>query len=168
MELTHFSYLPLKLDLKRQYALQRCDGMKPGGLWLSDENDYGWSQWCQSEGFGGDRLALQTKIIVDPEDLCVLGSVGELREFNQEFKRPLLPGVLGGMQVIDWKRVKGRWKGIVITPYQWSVRLCEDFFWYYSWDCASGCVWDLSAISEVGRSIPHTHSRGEPTETRPV
>lgn len=32
------------------------------------------------------------------------------------------------------------------APYQWECRLDRDTFWYYSWDCASACIWNLQAV----------------------
>ena len=49
---------------------------------------------------------------------------------------------------IDWKKVKSKYQGIIIAPYQWSCRLNLDSNWYYGWDCASGCIWDLDCIKD--------------------
>jgi hypothetical protein len=48
---------------------------------------------------------------------------------------------------IDWGRVAEQYHGIVIAPYQWSLRL--DLMWYYGWDCASGCIWDTWIVERV-------------------
>ena len=24
-----------------------------------------------------------------------------------------------------------------------------ELFWYYGWDCASGCIWDPAAVAEI-------------------
>lgn len=55
----------------------------------------------------------------------------------------------------DWIDVASRYSGIEIAPYQWKRRIHPSTFWYYTWDCASGCIWDLSAIKkfEVARGI---------------
>lgn len=49
---------------------------------------------------------------------------------------------------IDWDAVAGTYQGIIITPYIWERRL-GDSAWYYSWDCASGCIWDPAAIGSL-------------------
>jgi hypothetical protein len=60
--------------------------------------------------------------------------------------------------VIDWMRVAEKHEGILIAPYL-GERLTEpnEFLeshkeewwrWYYSWDCASGCIWNPNAVSE--------------------
>lgn len=45
--------------------------------------------------------------------------------------------------------IGARYDGIVITPYVWSMRLDRSAFWYYGWDCASGCIWNASAVAEL-------------------
>ncbi len=41
------------------------------------------------------------------------------------------------------------YQGIIIAPYCYSIRLDNDCFWYYPWDCASGCIWDATAIAAL-------------------
>ena len=48
--------------------------------------------------------------------------------------------------IIDWHAVAQAYAGIEIAPYCWSLRFEYEFLWYYGWDCASGCVWELSAV----------------------
>jgi hypothetical protein len=31
----------------------------------------------------------------------------------------------------------------------WECRLDPAAAWYYGWDCASGCVWNLEVIADV-------------------
>ena len=50
---------------------------------------------------------------------------------------------------IDWAEVASKYDGIIISPYQWSLRLDMEMMWYYGWDCASGCIWNISAIKEL-------------------
>ena len=48
---------------------------------------------------------------------------------------------------INWRTVAEQYQGIVINPYLWERRLDGPVSdWYYGWDCASGCFWDLSSI----------------------
>ena len=41
------------------------------------------------------------------------------------------------------------YQGIIIAPYLWTRRHHESTGWYYSWDCASGVIWDARAIAEL-------------------
>ncbi len=54
---------------------------------------------------------------------------------------------------IRWPDVAARYDGMIIAPYVWSRRLDGDARWYYGWDCASGCIWNTSAIKSVSRLL---------------
>ena len=63
------------------------------------------------------------------------------------------PAVLTGFGtascwVIDWTAVGKNHDAIVIAPYIWERRL-DGPMWYYGWDCASGCVWNATAVAEL-------------------
>ena len=49
--------------------------------------------------------------------------------------------------LINWSRVEEDYQGIVICPYQDKNRM--EHLWYYSWDHASGCIWNPELISNV-------------------
>lgn len=73
--------------------------------------------------------------------------------FTSEQMATLLSFSLPGMpryEYIDWASVCRAYQGIVISPYFWSRRMGP--MWYYSWDCASGVIWDADAIESVGPS----------------
>jgi hypothetical protein len=48
---------------------------------------------------------------------------------------------------IDWARVASDYSVILCTPYIWERRW--DPFWYFLWDCASGCIFDPAAIESI-------------------
>jgi hypothetical protein len=73
-----------------------------------------------------------------------LATAAEIRCFTAEFQEPHPATPL---TTIDWARIQEQYGGLIIAPYQWSVRL--DFLWYYGWDCASACLWDLTVIQSV-------------------
>ena len=50
---------------------------------------------------------------------------------------------------IDWPSVAETYTGIEICPYRRSQRMRDDARWYYTWDVASGCVWDPAAVREI-------------------
>lgn len=55
----------------------------------------------------------------------------------------------GRQRLIDWRAVEKEWAGVEIIPYQDGLRLGSDVTWYYPWDAASGCIWDLTAITAI-------------------
>lgn len=149
MILTHHSAEPLVMEWDRTYPVHLYNG-KPGGFWLSDDSEYGWAEWCQAEQFALDSLAHRTQFRVDTSRVLHLSTAMAVVEFGREH-RETGPDVWWPW--VDWAPVREQWAGVVITPYQRSVRFGAETFWYSGWDCASGCIWDLTAIEQVSHSM---------------
>lgn len=114
---------------------------KPRGFWVSDESDEtSWSAWCRDNEYGIGRNEFVVTL-ADDANLLILSTPRAVRDFDREFG-------CGDDYRFDWAPVADRWQGIFISPYQWSLRL-SDVGWYYTWDCASGCIWDPAAIASV-------------------
>ena len=144
MILSHFSYNPLRFDPRLTYAMDAWN--KPVGLWLSDESQrQSWSAWCRAEEYATAGLRYRTDFSCDTEKWSVLDDEDKVVAFGETFTDPMNPEGLK----IDWPRVAGRYSGIIISPYQWNMRLHTRARWYYGWDCASACVWDLSTIKQI-------------------
>jgi hypothetical protein len=126
---------------------------KPRGLWVSDADaEDNWQDWCVGERF---RLgALRNRHLVtlhEGANVLRIATTTELDWFTRGYSRA--PEFAAGDpfwegHYIDWPEVTGQWDGIVITPYLWQRRLGEGCFWYYGWDCASGCIWNARAIAD--------------------
>jgi hypothetical protein len=149
MRLVHYSDAIIDLILPR--GSSKCE-FKPKGLWVSDDDcEDNWRAWCISEGFRLDRLTYAHEIdIHSSAHLLILGNDPQLDDFTQLFS---VPGKLShDVGQIDWDRVKEQYDGLIISPYVWSQRL--ELMWYYSWDCASGCIWnpDIVKIKSVGKT----------------
>ena len=143
--LTHHSLKELILD-DRDYVQEL--GHKPRGLWLSDDSDYGWKEWCESESWNTDSLLHSSDYqFTDDANILWLSSESELKAFTREHGSSIRD--LGSMYNIDWLTVTSQYDGILITPYQWSCRMGGDTFWYYTWDVASACVWNTNILKEV-------------------
>ncbi len=122
--------------------LKRYD--KPQGLWITIDGEDDWVDWCLAESFNLDRLKYKHFLEIDEIDLLILDSPIKIREFNREF------GIKGTYEkAISWESVYENYGGILISPYQWSLRLDHSVFWYYSWDCASGCIWNTESIKII-------------------
>lgn len=74
-----------------------------------------------------------------------LSSVAMLDAFDRKYRSNERSGEFAGFTFhdydIDWPRLATEYDGIEIAPYLWERRLSEECRWYYSWDCASGCLW---------------------------
>lgn len=125
--------------------------MKPAGLWVSVEGEDDWLQWCEGESFGnpGAQLCYEIALVPDAPVLRI-DAPARLIDFTREFGFDRYEGklpVAGHIDAMHWAKVAERYAGIIIAPYCWQQRLESETFWYYSWDCASGCIWDATAGS---------------------
>lgn len=158
MKLIHYSSKPF--DLKpNDYSQDRVDyHAKPHGLWVSAEGDLGednltWKEWCEQENFELKSLNHSYLVNLKPEArILYLKTPEEILEFGVKF--PYIRQQWNTSEgrkfcatnELDWIEVKNIYQGIIISPYQWTLRLSNRCNWYYGWDCASGCIWDLSCI----------------------
>lgn len=145
---THFSHEPAT----SARSVSQRDAQpysKPRGFWVSDETcKVGWREWCLVESFGLGSLTHVHDVRLKPSASVLRLSGGvELDAFTDQYGAELCSG---SSIYIDWRLVAKDAQGIIITPYIWSRRLDgRSSGWYYSWDCASGCIWDADAIESV-------------------
>lgn len=138
-------------ELSRVQSYRQEPGPKPRGLWVSV--GMSWKEWCESESWNVDgvRYAAEVELFPSAKILWVSGAA-QIEAFARTYRITVLEQsrLLG--YYIDWVAVAERYQGIVISPYCWEKRLADGMMWYYGWDCASGCIWDLSAVSMVGNA----------------
>lgn len=156
-ELMHFSDKPVVLDRARSYSQDAPHSHgKPVGFWVSVAGEDDWPTWCLSEEFRLGSLVFAHRITLDPwsKILRILSPEG-IDSFHDkyatrtDFDRRYHPEWSDRRYwPVDWNAVAADFDGVVIAPYQWSRRL-QGPHWYYTWDCASGCIWNLSAIESV-------------------
>lgn len=132
---------------------------KPTGLWISVEGrgSDGWGRWCRNNNFRRGTLKTRTEIKLKPDaNILWLKGPVDILDFTADYQRlpDHYPPSLHDMTMhIDWKKVAEKYQGIIIAPYDWHLRLDSRTEWYYSWDCASGCIWDAEAV-EILIPIP--------------
>lgn len=119
---------------------------KPLGLWFSDDDDYGWKEWCEAEGYRLDKLKFAYLAELDFKDVLHIKSSNELGKFHKEYLESNF-----AYDFLNWQKVAQDYKGIIISPYQWGMRLDNEVRWYYGWDVACACIWDKSAIKSFER-----------------
>lgn len=169
-KLYHYSYEPVEFlvpdyhekDWERSWPLG-----KPSGLWFSVEDyedDQNWKTWCQSEGYALDNLRCRHQLILknDAKILHIWNST-QLEQFGLKYSkhdaiifesRKMLYAMGEEKKPyiydINWEPIKKEYDGIIIAPYQWSCRITNpSTSWYYGWDCASGCIWNIEAIESL-------------------
>lgn len=151
MQFTHYSSEPFLGPLRS--ALKHDKDHKPSGFWLSvDDGEMGWADWCRAEEYELAGLACVHDVTLkgDAHILRISDPAG-IDAFTAEFAGLDYDGRrnLGRVWRIDWPRVAKLYQGVVIAPYIWERRLDMVSSWYYGWDCASGCIWDASAIASI-------------------
>lgn len=160
MRLIHYSTRHLEAVESRSQskgrAARRCD--KPNGLWVSVEGKDDWPSWCRSEEWRTEALVCATHVVLRRDARILhIDTAEALALFHRKYRRvpPIYRDVPTHLRSygVDWMRIARAYQGIIIAPYQWAMRLDSDAEWYYSWDCASGCLWDASAVSEL-RALP--------------
>lgn len=150
MQFSHFTNEPLEVIRSTEQKPRYDDWSeyeKPRGFWVSVDGENDWLDWCTSESF--DIGSRRYRIQLDLSRVLVLPDPSDLLTFTERYGRDV---GRYGRKAIDWRAVSDLHAGIVIAPYHWSCRLDERTSWYYGWDCASGCIWDATAVTCVGES----------------
>ena len=148
MILEHFAPAALEMDFTRQY--EQREHNKPRGFWVSVQGEDDWPKWVEAEQFGLDVWAVRHEVqLTKDANILHLKTPLEIMDFHAEYNIDLLPGSPMRTKYINWQAVSETYDGIIIAPYQWSLRLDIDVSWYYGWDVASGCIWNLNSIESV-------------------
>jgi hypothetical protein len=155
MKLIHYTNEKFSLEPKQYNQSEIIWKSKPNGLWVSVEGEDGWKEWCESEEFRLENLVISYEVKLKKKaNILHLRTHEEIINFSKlyPFIKPQWDTPEGRLicasYEIDWEKVAENYEGIIISPYQWECRLARESSWYYGWDCASGCIWDLECIKE--------------------
>jgi len=145
MQLSHFSNDPVKL---RRRTKQDEPSSKPTGFWVSVDGPCDWPSWCIAEEYslGSRRHAIALR---RTKRVLVLDSVDAVVAFTEEYRAEPPLTWIENSWTMDWAKLANRYAGIIIAPYQYTLRHDSRTRWYYTWDCASGCIWDTTVIKSV-------------------
>ena len=135
---------------------------KPTGLWVSVDGPDDWAAWNESEQFRDTSQQNQFRVtLAEDANVLMLDSDDAILKFTDEY----VALELGyGTYAVDWRAVASRYQGIIVAPYQWGLRYAQEARWYGGWDCASGCLWDASAISTVSLVRPMSDAGREKSQ----
>jgi hypothetical protein len=147
MTLEHYSPEQFTFDSAREYKPRRSN-FKPTGFWFSIKGEHGWPDHCIQDQWNLEGLKFRYEVkITESANILHISTAAELLAFDREYGYESYPGEGYSSRAIEWSKITEKYDGIIISPYQWSLRM--EPFWYYSWDVASGCVWNLEAIESV-------------------
>ena len=149
MKLIHYTNEKFELE-QRPYLVDEINIGKPNGLWISVEGEYDWKSWCEEADFSTENLSVAYELTLKEDaNILHLKTAEEVIEFGKlyRFNESKIDDDKY-IYHIKWTNVREKYQGIIISPYQWECRLGIITSWYYGWDCASGCICDLSCIKE--------------------
>ena len=150
IELSHYSYQPIG----HIYSVQQIPSVptfalgKPKGFWVSVDKEYGWPEWCADNKFRDIKKQYHYRIILAPDsNILHISTANDMKEFQKQYQLGDLSANRFAFTGISWKDVSLDYQGIIISPFMPSVQYDNTVKWYYGWDCASGCIWDSSAVA---------------------
>lgn len=164
VKLYHYTRNP-NIQLRNDYLLgiarMRLPG-KPRGFWFGVEDDpeeTTWRDFCNEERFRVDHVEFKYLITLkDTAKILCLKTPEEMKQFSFHYKNddPDLHGIsipfheVHSVYAIDWQKVSEEYDGIII-PKQMNHAFFESGIssWYFGWDVASGCIWNLDAIESL-------------------
>ena len=151
MVLSHFSRRQLVGLNDRDYG--QIIARKPAGFWLSDESEENsWTAYLDVAS-NGDPYYCRRDFSIDLFEVRVIRTEGQMFGFNLEYGTLSVTRInrsrVDSHPVVDWPRVAQSYKGIIISPHQHGYSGQDDLNWYGGWDCACGCIWDLTCMRPV-------------------
>ena len=136
----HMSKTSFELE---QRTFAQLVTMKPRGFWYGFGGE--WIDWCRHEmpNWTGKYIY---GVDVDNINILRITTHMELMQFSREYQSDVSDTGYRreAGEAIDWKMVASKYDGIEINPYQFEARY--QYMWYYGWDIASGCVWNLKNV----------------------
>src|SRR6266478_6493661 len=111
---------------------------KPRGFWYGMGE--AWLEWCRSEmpsWIGEHRYAVT---LAPDAHILRLNTPTKVQQLHVRY-----PAHVGPVRFPDWCAIAREYDGIEVDPYYHGLRFKMDSIWYYSWDCASGCIWEPRA-----------------------
>lgn len=151
MELRHYPMDEnFAFDPHRTYSREPVGNGKPEGFWVSVVGEDDWANWCRIEDFHAESIDNPYAVILKPSaNIRIIDSIVKLEGLDAELTMRLDAYQRDRRYArdYDWDHVYRDWDGIIIAPYFWEARYGPR--WYWAWDVASGCIWNLDAIETV-------------------
>ena len=150
MRLIHYTKEKFSLEQIEYAELQLSFQSKPAGFWVSVEGPYDWEWWCKAETYNLENLVVSYEVkLKENAKILYLETETEIFEMAKKYPAKIRTwDAESDTYRLDWNEIKKEYQGIIIPQYLWECRLSQKSCWYYGWDCASGCIWDLSCIEE--------------------
>jgi hypothetical protein len=156
MRFIHYS--DLGIITKVQYPDDGPDhrGTKPPGLWfsvVSQDGSDSWKHWCEknSRQLGTYR----TEIVFRPDarllwldDADVIGGLTNAFRYFPDCPDWQRSNPVYTRSAIRWERMAKKYDGVILTDPR-CFEPQNKGHWYFTWDCASGCVWSPTPVAKL-------------------
>jgi hypothetical protein len=154
MRFIHYSDVPVpKVEPKLQDGHDSRDS-KPIGLWLSvigEDGSDSWKKYCEqtNKPLGPHRIEIVIKenVVLHVRNAAEIDKLTRTYGYFPECREHEKSHPDFARSAICWRRVAEKYDGIVVAPE--CVERRREPLWYYTWDCASGCVWSPNAVKEL-------------------
>ncbi len=115
---------------------------KPKGMWLSTiGTDDNWRSWLKYNEMFCHNERYWKQFDVDMKNILCITNDDEFIKFDKKY---VIYKSKYQSKVI-WDDIYKQYDGIAIIPHFSEFHLTHD--WYYMWDCASVCIWNLDVVS---------------------
>jgi len=143
MLLHHYSSNVINEIASKEQSKELKHYTRPTGLWVSVVGDRDWPSMKP----GDLRSQHQYEVTLAEEaKVRFIDSRERLSDFTKQYS--VKPSG-ERRRAIDWVRVAAEHHGLIIAPYIAKHTRYPTLFWYGAWGCASGCIWNRDAISEI-------------------
>ncbi len=127
---------------------------KPEGVWYGCGDS--WLKWMDREKPEWlDAVNYVYELELDQEFILTITNEQQFKRFEREYWGRAPWQGRGGwtetgppdgqFEMIEWDTLIGQYDGIEICPYLKQFRMTNSR-WYYTWDVASGCIWDSQSL----------------------
>jgi len=153
---------------------QKTD-LKPEGVWYGCGDS--WLKWMSREVPKWlDAVNYIYELELDQEFILTITNEEQFKRFEREYWGRAPWQGRGGwtdtgppdgqFEMIEWDTLIGQYDGIEICPYLQQFRMSNSQ-WYYTWDVASGCIWDSESLIGEPKLLwqRDTEKEGEEDET---
>lgn len=138
MNRIHTSELPIH-RVDRKPVIQTNITDRPNGFWYDLNGD--WNRFCNESGNLQWIYRHNYKVDISKANILTLSSLAQVQSFAMVY------GDKGRFNVfINWQKVAMCYDGIEVQQYkpQWFSDIYSS--WFYLWDCASGCIWNMKNV----------------------
>ena len=144
-----------KYFIKYSYNFSNYTCLKPNGFWYSINGE--WQKWVNNEmtlrKYNHPIVFKKNSFIGinDIHNTSRILSIKNLVELNLFIDRYLIKTLC-----IDWFKVSSHYAGIEIlfNPREIPEILSNNkYTWFYSWDVASGCIWDIIKVIDYSQLV---------------